>query len=263
MSVENEKEKLFQEIIKRYLNEKLNNNYPYGVDDYILDFMFEYNKKFSESYPKNIQEEDKEILILKGGIDSKITFSDRELQIEIENIKRSEILEMDLSTFEESLSDLVIDYSLGENLKCVKGEKINPLNVFASVIFKGYSNEKIDYSLLKNKRYSERDIYNFYCYDNEGYMKIVLSVFEKYFLYLLDNKSIALSGEYKLKAKKKDKNELELWLLKYAQEEQLLSKAIFKDGLYQFWDDNNERYVSKFDLDFICPDYKYLLSGLS
>lgn len=38
---------------------------------------------------------------------------------------------MDLSTFEESLSDLVIDYSLGENLKYVKGEKINPLNVFA------------------------------------------------------------------------------------------------------------------------------------
>lgn len=48
------KKKLFQEIIKRYLNEKLNNNYLYGVDDYILDFMFEYNKKFSESYPKNI-----------------------------------------------------------------------------------------------------------------------------------------------------------------------------------------------------------------
>lgn len=53
MSVENEKEKLFQEIIKRYLNEKLNNNYLYGVDDYILDFMFEYNKKFSESYRSN------------------------------------------------------------------------------------------------------------------------------------------------------------------------------------------------------------------
>ena len=85
MSVENEKEKIFQEIIKRYLNEKLNKDYPYGVDDYILDVMSEYNKKFSESYPKNIQEEDKEILILKGGIDSKITFSDRELQIEIEN----------------------------------------------------------------------------------------------------------------------------------------------------------------------------------
>lgn len=263
MSVENAKEKLFQEIIKKYLNEKLNNNYPYGVDDYVLELMVEYNKKFTDSYPMNIQEEDKEILILKGGIDSKITFSDRELQIEIENIKRGEILEMDLVDLEQTLSNLVIDYSLEENLKCVKGEKINPLNVFASIMFKGYSNEKLDNDLLKNKRYPARDIYNFYYYDNEGYTKIVLSVFEKYFMYLLNNKSINMPDYYKLKAKKKDKNELQLWLLKYNQEELLLSTVIFKDGVYQFWDDNNEIYTSKFDLDFIYPDYQYLLSGLN
>lgn len=253
------KKKIFAEILQGYFKE-LEDSYQYTIDTYLGSIADTYNKKYSESFPKHIKDDEKEVLLVFSNTDkTKAVFFDGVLQVDIENIKNDEISCLPIEKFENELIEILDAYCYLEDERSAGRILVNPMNVFASSIYKEFANERMDKDLIKGFRYSEYEILSFYFYGNKGYRKIIEKVLEKTFINKINEKGYSLK-DYEIKTEQgKDKQYL-LTIKNNNLEESMNIQCIFKDGYYQYWNDNDDRYVSDFNLDLIIPDYHDFLT---
>lgn len=253
------KESLFKEIMDKYEEAVSTGKHTQGIEEYLAITGNVFNKRYYNSYPATTKKEDREDLLgfTYGGV--RAYFKDRNLQILVEDLKKREIDGLDLMDFENHLSELAIDYMYTENRKVASGGlSVNPMNVFASSMYKEFIKEKMNKELIEGYRYTPTDIMDFYFYEHDGYIKVVSKIMTDMFCLLLKEKNYDYNnldinvlpfhdGEIKLFAKVKGEDE----------GVEITSK--FKDGYYHFWNDNDDRYVDVFELDYIYPDYREVL----
>lgn len=249
------KNKIFAEIISGYQKE-IDNGYDKTIDSYLGSLVEQYNKKYEESYPRSVKPEDREVLLVYTHSDkSKAAFFDAVLQVDVESIKRAEIASLELSELERKFVELSLDYTYIENHRAAGKVVVNPMNIFGALVFKNFAQEKIDPKLLKDSRYSQKEILDYYYNESEGYRKIISSLAHEFLLLLLEEKGIQ-ENEVSIEIANKPNNEYLFMVKKKGTEDGFWIRCVFEGGYYQFWNDNDDRFVNEFNLDLIVPDYR-------
>ena len=108
---------------------------------------------------------------------TKAVFFDAILQVDVENIKTEEMNELPLSNFEDELIGILDAYCYLENERAAHRIIVNPMNVFGSIMYQGFANERMDKKLIEGFRYSSYEILSFYYYESKGYRRIIEKVF--------------------------------------------------------------------------------------
>lgn len=253
------KDKLFEEIIDKYNEEVEKGSHKKGLNEYLAKVAKEYNKKYFDTFPASIKKEDREDLLSISIDGLRANFKDTDLNIKMENIKLNEIDNLPLDKLEELFVELSIDYIYHENRKSSGKVVANPMNIFASSMFKDFVKEKISDDFFKDTRYTKIEILFFYYYENKGYRKVVAKIMHEFFILLLKDKNIDAKNIFTY-VKQESDNQYILNAQKKNNENILELKCKFKDGYYSYWNDNDDRYVSEFNLDMTVPDYNFLLS---
>lgn len=253
------KEKLFEEIIDKYNEDVENGNHKEGLNEYLAKVAREYNKKYFDTFPASVKKEDREDLLSVTIDGLRANFIDTELDVKVENIKLDEIDNLPLQELEDRFVELSIDYVYHENRKASGKVVANPMNVFAGSMFKAFIDEKIDDEIFKNQRYTKREILSFYYYESRGYRKVIAKIMSEFFILLLRDKNMDVKNIFTY-VKKESDNQYILNAQKKGNENILELKCKFKDGYYNYWNENDERYVSEFNLDLAVPDYYSLLA---
>jgi len=254
------KKRLFEEIIKGYYSKINEGTYQDTIDTYLGSIAKEYNKKYAESFPKHIKEDEREELLVYSNMDkTKAVFFDAILQVDVENIKTEEMNELPLSNFEDELIGILDAYCYLENERAAHRIIVNPMNVFGSIMYQGFANERMDKKLIEGFRYSSYEILSFYYYESKGYRRIIEKVFSKYIIDSFVDRGFSLS-EKQIKVEQSQNNQYLFSITHPSDENTLNIQCIFKDGYYQYWNDNDDRYISDFNIDLIVPDYQDFLT---
>lgn len=253
------KEILFTEIIEKYHKEVNEGIHTEGINEYLAKIAKEYNKKYFDSFPPAVKKEDRDPLLSVSWGGDRARFFDIDLDHQTELMKLNELDELPLQDLEKLLVDLTIDYIYTENRKSSGKVVANPMNVFASNMFIDFVKDKIDDTLFKDQRYTKREILFFYYYESKGYRKIISKIMSTFFTLLLEYKNIKIK-DVATYVRQEAENEYILNAQKKGSENILELKCVFKNGYYNYWNDNDDRYVSDFDLDRAVPDYEFLLA---
>lgn len=253
------KKRLFEEIIKGYYSKINEGSYQDTIDTYLGSIAKEYNKKYAESYPKHIKDDEKEDLLIFSNMDNtKAVFFDAILQVDVENIKTEEMNSLPLSAFEDELIEILNTYCYLENERSAHRIVVNPMNVFGSIMYQGFANERMDKKLIEGFRYSPYEILSFYYYQSKGYRRVIEKVFSRYIIDSFAERGFSLS-EKDIKIEQSQNNQYLFTLSRATDENTLNIQCSFKDGYYQYWNDNDDRYISDFNIDLIVPDYQDFL----
>ena len=84
-------------------------------------------------------------------------------------------------------------------------------------------------------------------------------VFSKYIIDSFVDRGFSLS-EKQIKVEQSQNNQYLFSITHPSDENTLNIQCIFKDGYYQYWNDNDDRYISDFNIDLIVPDYQDFLT---
>lgn len=257
------KNKLFKEIIEQYDKEKEDGIFEKGIEEFLLKVKDKFNNKLIGFYPKAMPDFEKELLIETGFGGSYGYFNERNFQVITEQIKIKEIESFDLKEIENILVEEVINYTKIQNFKLAgcNAETANPMNIFGSIMFKGFVKDRVGDEIFEGYVYPRKDIYNFFYSENVGYVRIIKEVLKNCFVILLEEKNIIVDSN-SFYVTVEDKNHMEMFYRKQQQGEGLKFAIIdFKDGYYQFWNDNEDRYMRTFNLNNICPDYSEIFNN--
>lgn len=252
------KDELFNDLMDNYKEQVANKSYVASVEEFIAKYEGIYNKEWERSYPAGTKKDDKEPFILLNNAGNEGFFFDPELQMRVEDIKRSEISAIDVGELKNNLVSWSIEYCCIENRK-VTGEVVaNPMNVYAGLSYLNFIQDKLDKTLLEGHRYSPYDILKYYTSESEGYKKIVAEIMKKFFIILLEEKKQDVH-DLDIIIEVKNNNQYVLHAKKSNKEREMLIVCKFLDGYYHYWNENDERNVGEFNLDLVFPDYKEFL----
>lgn len=248
------KEELFNDLMQNYKEEIESGKFTKSLDEYIANFAVIYNKEWDKSYSPSVKKEDREPFILLSNNQEEGFFFDPELQMKVEDIKREEIASIDLSGLKQQLVTWSIDYVSIENKKVTGEVEANPMNVYGGLIYQNFIEEKLDRKQLEGYRYSPYQILNYYLSESEGYKKIVSEIMKDYFILLIKKKNQDIKDIH-VWVETKNNNQYVLHAQKSGKHKEIVLVCKFMDGYYNFWNDNDERNVSVFNIDMIFPDY--------